>query len=59
LNAADWTLRLYNRWGREILRQEKYDNSWAATGQPDGVYYYLLTNPATGQKYTGWLEVRR
>lgn len=59
LNAPDWSLRLYNRWGREIYQQQQYDNTWAATGQPDGVYYYLLTNGKTGQKLKGWLEVRR
>jgi hypothetical protein len=59
LHAADWALRLYNRWGHEIYAQEHYDNTWAAQGQPDGVYYYLLTNSATGQKYQGWVEVRR
>ncbi|WP_457064378.1 gliding motility-associated C-terminal domain-containing protein [Hymenobacter sp. UYAg731] len=59
LNAADWTLHLYNRWGREIYQQEKYDNAWAATGQPDGLYYYLLTSAKTSQQYKGWLEVRR
>ncbi len=59
LHAPDWSLRLYTRWGREIYAQEHYDNTWAAQGQPDGVYYYLLTSPATGQKYRGWVEVRR
>ncbi|WP_210515929.1 gliding motility-associated C-terminal domain-containing protein [Hymenobacter terricola] len=59
LNAADWGLRMYNRWGREIYTQARYDNAWDAAGQPDGVYYYLLTNAATGQKYKGWVEVVR
>jgi len=59
LNASDWALRLYNRWGREIYVQARYDNTWAGQGQPDGVYYYLLINSSTGQKYTGWVEVRR
>ncbi|GAA3980720.1 hypothetical protein GCM10022407_27470 [Hymenobacter antarcticus] len=59
LNAPDWTLRLYNRWGREIYSREKYNNAWAAQGQPDGVYYYLLRNAATGQKLKGWVEVVR
>lgn len=59
LNAVQWSVRLYNRWGREVFRQEHYDNSWAAQGQPDGIYYYLLTNPVTGQKYKGWVEVMR
>lgn len=59
LRSADWDIRLYNRWGLEIYSQEKYDNTWAAAGQPDGVYYYYLSNHATGQKYKGWVEVRR
>lgn len=59
LNAADWSLHLYNRWGREIYQQDQYDNSWAAQGQASGLYYYLLRNPTTGQQYKGWLEVVR
>lgn len=59
LNAADWTLRLYNRWGREVYAKDHYDNTWDAQGQPDGVYYYLLTNPTTSQQYKGWVEVQR
>ncbi|MBO2009111.1 gliding motility-associated C-terminal domain-containing protein [Hymenobacter negativus] len=59
LVPADWSLRLYNRWGSEIYKQASYDNSWAAQGQPDGVYYYLLTNATTSQKLKGWVEVRR
>jgi gliding motility-associated-like protein len=59
LYAPDWSLRLYNRWGRQIFTQEKYDNRWSAENQPDGGYYYLLINARTGQKLKGWLEVRR
>ena len=59
LTAAEWRIAIYNRWGREVFQQQKYDNRWAAPGQPDGVYYYLLTNAATGQRLKGWLEVRR
>ena len=54
-----YSLRIFNRWGREIHVQEKYDNTWAAEGQPDGIYYYLLTKTASGQKIKGCIEVRR
>ncbi|NML64895.1 PKD domain-containing protein [Hymenobacter sp. RP-2-7] len=57
LNASDWDLTLFNRWGREIHRQEHYDNSWAAAGQSAGLYYYFLYNPTTGQRLRGWVEV--
>ena len=59
LNAPDWTLHFYNRWGREVFAQEHYDNTWAAQGQPAGVYYYLLRHPQTGQQLKGWVEVVR
>ena len=59
LRAAEWSLRVFSRWGREIYSADKYDGAWAAPGQPDGTYYYLLTNPQTGQKYKGWVEVIR
>lgn len=57
LAAADWKVQVFSRWGRQVFEQEKYDNRWAAQGQPAGVYYYLLQHTATGQQYRGWLEV--
>jgi len=59
LNAPDWSLHLYNRWGREIYAKEKYDNRWAADNHADGTYFYLLVNSITSQKIKGWVEVRR
>ncbi|MDO7876447.1 gliding motility-associated C-terminal domain-containing protein [Hymenobacter sp. ASUV-10] len=59
LVAPEWSIRIYNRWGREVYQHAQYDNSWAAEGLADGVYYYLLTNPQTGQRYKGWVEVLR
>lgn len=59
LRASDWNIEIYNRWGRQIYQKISYDNSWNAAGQPDGVYFYLLCNPATGQKYKGHVEVAR
>lgn len=54
-----WSLQIYTRWGRQIYQQTRYDNSWKAEGQPAGVYYYLLHNTQTGQRYKGWVEVVR
>lgn len=56
---ARWSLSVFDRWGREVHKQEAYDNTWAAVGRPDGVYYYMLINTATGQRYKGWVEVLR
>jgi gliding motility-associated-like protein len=59
LEARQWDLELYNRWGQLIHRQSNYDNSWRASQQPDGTYYYRLHNPRTGQQLKGWVEVLR
>ena len=58
-SVSEWNLLIHNKWGRQVYQRSAYDNSWNAAGQPDGVYYYLLTNPATGERYKGWVEVRR
>ena len=57
LTATDWTIRLYNRWGRQLYYQLHYDNQWQAADQSAGLYYYLLQNPQTGQQLRGWVEV--
>ena len=59
LAPADWHLRIFDRWGRQVYDQAHYDNRWDATGQASGVYYYLLTNASTGEHYKGWVEVMR
>lgn len=59
LLAPDWSLTIFNRWGREVFRQASYDNSWDAPGLAGGVYYYLLLNPATGTRLRGWVLVSK
>ena len=51
-------LELYNRWGRKVQEYANYQNTWAGGDQPDGVYYYYITDPS-GNKTKGWVEVRR
>ncbi|HEX8326302.1 MAG TPA: gliding motility-associated C-terminal domain-containing protein [Hymenobacter sp.] len=51
-------LEIYNRWGRKVQEYSSYANNWGGSDQPDGVYYYYLTDP-TGNKTKGWIEVRR
>lgn len=59
LNAPDLSVEIYNRWGRQVYQKAAYDNSWNAAGQSAGVYYYILHNARTGQRYKGWVEVVR
>jgi hypothetical protein len=51
-------LQIFSRWGQQVLNAPAYRDDWKADGQPDGVYYYLLTYP-DGRKLKGWVEVVR
>ncbi|WP_223650156.1 gliding motility-associated C-terminal domain-containing protein [Hymenobacter psoromatis] len=59
LTPADWHLSIFDRWGRQVYEQARYDNQWNAMGQASGIYYYLLKNAGTGEFYKGWVEVMR
>ena len=49
-------LEIYNRWGRKMQELGNYQNTWGATSEAPGVYYYLLTDRA-GNTTKGWVEV--
>jgi hypothetical protein len=51
-------LQIFSRWGQQVLDAPAYRDDWKAEGQPDGIYYYLLTYP-DGRKLKGWVEVVR
>lgn len=57
LNAAAATLEVYSRWGRQVYKQDNYVRGWGSDDSiAAGVYYYRLVT-ATGESWTGWLEV--
>jgi gliding motility-associated-like protein len=55
-------LRIYNRWGVNVIQTTGYKNNWEGTFQgknlPDGTYFYQLD---TGEKegHTGYLQIQR
>ena len=51
-------LQIFSRWGQRVFDAPAYHNDWSAEGQPDGVYYYLLTYPDK-HRVKGWVEVVR
>ncbi|MBF9223219.1 DUF7948 domain-containing protein [Hymenobacter ruricola] len=51
-------LQIFSRWGRKVFEAAAYRNDWNADGQPDGVYYYLITYP-DGHRLKGIVEVVR
>ncbi|MBD0255589.1 MAG: gliding motility-associated C-terminal domain-containing protein [Cytophagales bacterium] len=60
IGGGEWTLSVYNRWGKPVYQQQGYDNAWCAEGAGDGVYYYQLTK-AGGPPcpIKGWVQVLR
>ena len=51
-------LQVFSRWGQQVFDSPAYHDEWNANGQPDGVYYYLLSYP-NGHRVKGWVEVLR
>ncbi|MGI4833476.1 MAG: LamG-like jellyroll fold domain-containing protein [Janthinobacterium lividum] len=56
--GSDWSLDVYNRWGRPVLHTDSYRNDWGQDAAP-GMYYVLLRRASTGYSYKGWVEVVR
>lgn len=57
-NVGEWSVAIYNRWGKEVYQNERYLNDWGQNAAP-GVYYYMLRRGATNSTLKGWLEVVR
>jgi len=52
------TLRMYDRWGKQVFENTNYTNTWGDPSTPTGVYYYhILTK--SGESWKGWLQVNR
>ena len=56
---GNWSIAVYNRWGRLVYQQASYHNDWQADGQPAGVYYYHLRHKRSQQELKGWVQVVR
>ncbi len=57
-------VRVFNRWGNEVLNKKGYQNDWKGTWNgdklPDGTYFYIIDLQDTERSmYSGYLEIRR
>ena len=52
---------IYNRWGKEVYSGiTDGDVAWTGAGaQPDGTYFYTVTNPADGRQWNGAITIIR
>lgn len=52
------TLRVVDRWGKEVYRARGYENDWGGEGQASGIYFYTLYNE-DGIQFKGILTLFR
>ncbi len=50
------SLKVYNRWGREVYYSADYQNQWKAENLNPGIYYYQIKLKNEGQ-CKGWVQV--
>lgn len=57
------TVMVFDQWGRIILSEENYKNTWDGTlkgkALPDGTYYYVISLPGTERLYKGIVNILR
>jgi gliding motility-associated-like protein len=56
-------VRVVDRWGKQVYRQDNYQNDWqGVSGRdvlPDGTYYYIITFRDSREVYKGALTILR
>ncbi len=65
--VSDYTITIYDRWGKKMYKSANPDVYWNGTNQndnsavPDGVYYYLIKYSCNNKSYNkdGFVEVVR
>lgn len=59
-NVTDYSLQVFNRWGKRLYNSRDASQGWTAASSPAGVYYYLLeftTCAGRHEKYKNFVEV--
>lgn len=58
---TEFSLKVYNRWGREVFASTDADQVWTGDGVPTGTYYYRLTYSLNGssEQKGGFVELVR
>jgi gliding motility-associated-like protein len=55
--TSTFSLKVYNRWGREVYASDNYQDDWAADNVEGGVYFYSAKQEPEGKSINGWLQV--
>ncbi len=55
-----WILKIYDRNGFEVFRDDEYKNDWNGGDLVDGVYFWVFINPKVAtERLGGFVEIRR
>jgi gliding motility-associated-like protein len=57
LDQKWWSLKLFNRWGKEVYHSQQYNNEWGGEGLSSGVYFYVLQHVCDNIRYKGPLTI--
>lgn len=62
-NYPNNTLEIFDRYGNQVYKAVRYDNSWNGTGKsgdlPKGTYYYILNLGDGSPIEKGWIQIIR
>lgn len=62
-NYPNNRLEIFDRYGNQVYRANKYDNTWDGSGQsgdlPKGTYYYILDLGDNSPISKGWIQIIR
>ncbi|WP_257670339.1 T9SS type B sorting domain-containing protein [Parapedobacter tibetensis] len=59
---AENRISIFNRWGNEVFKSNRYQNDWNGSSLAEGTYYYILElKPHTGrwQTFKGFITLIR
>jgi gliding motility-associated-like protein len=57
IENRDWSLQVFNRWGKKVYENRSYKNDWDGADLSSGVYYYLLQSNSLNKKLKGWVQL--
>ncbi len=59
IENRNWSLRIYNKWGKEVYFSPNYRNDWNGRDLSEGIYYYKLFSGTLKKEVKGWVHVFR
>ncbi len=57
IGIPDFKIKIYNRWGNEIITLDAGTPGWDGKDAPEGVYYYVLESKTTKIREQGFFQL--